>query len=134
MTRRGMRWSAFDQDVRLLIMTHQNGTGVRVVEFLMGSWAGVGRSRYLESTSKLVCVCVLEVVRRDRAWCGCRVWSSGGNGCGGEAGGGDTLRPIPGLCRARNAIEGSGTGEADIGYMHIKAVGNAERTYAAFLR
>ena len=101
-----MGWATFDQDFRVLIMAHRNGIGVWVVEFLMGSWTRVGRSGYLEPTRELVWVCLLEVVGGGRTWCGCRVWSSGGDGCGGEVGGDGALRPIPRLCRSENKIEG----------------------------
>jgi len=58
-----MGLAAFDQDFRVLMMAHRNGIGVWVVEFLMGSWARVGRNGYLESTRKLVWVSLLEVIR-----------------------------------------------------------------------
>ena len=58
-----MGLAALDQDFRVLMMAHRNGIGVWVVEFLMGSWARVGRSGYLESTRKLVWVSLLEVIR-----------------------------------------------------------------------
>jgi len=80
----------------------------------------VGRSGYLESTRKLVWVRVLEMVRGGRNWCGCRVWFSGGNGCGGEVGGDGALGSIPWPCRARNATEGSETGKVGGGCMHIR--------------
>ena len=115
-----MRWAAFDQDVGVLMMAHRDGIGVRVVEFLMGSWTGVGRSGYLESTGELVRVSVLGVVRGGRSWYGCRVWSPGGNGCGGKVGGDGALGPIPRPRRARNGIEVSETGKVDNGEMHIR--------------
>ena len=37
--RREMRWTAFDQDFRVLVIAHRDGIGVWVVEFLMGSRA-----------------------------------------------------------------------------------------------
>ena len=115
---REVRWTAFDQDVRVLVMAHWDGIGVGVVEFLMGSRTRVWRNGYLQPTRELVWVCVLEV-RGDGTWCGCRVWSSGGNGCGGGNWGDGALGSIPGLCRAGNGIEGSETGEVGVGNVHI---------------
>jgi len=42
-----MGWTAFDQDVRVLVMAHRDGIGVRVVEFLMGARTRVWRDGYL---------------------------------------------------------------------------------------
>ena len=118
-----MRLRVFDWGVRVL-MAHRDGIGVRVVEFLMRPRTRVRGSRYLEPTRELVRVCVLGITRGIRSWCGCRVRSSGRNGCDGKGGEGGALRTIPGFCHTGNntevslawyiCIQGSGKGEEDV--------------------